>query len=63
MWVTLIAALGFAGAGFECGGVVVALRGARGFGNRLTGRDKREISGIGGGLWIANGEVPFSFSP
>ena len=28
MWVTLIAALGFAGAGFECGGVVVALRGA-----------------------------------
>ena len=39
----------------------MALRGARGFGNRLTGRDKREISGIGGGLWIANGELPIIF--
>ena len=27
----------------------------------MTGRDKREISGIGGGLWIANGELPIIF--
>ena len=28
----------------------------------MIGRDKREISGIGAGLWIANGELPISFS-
>ena len=27
----------------------------------MTGRDKWEISGIGGGLWIANGELPIIF--
>ena len=27
----------------------------------MIGRNKREISGIGGGLWIANGELPISF--
>ena len=28
----------------------------------MIGRDKREISGIGAGLWIANGELPISLS-